>query len=119
MISKNKKALSLALGLAMVYAVGTMSVYASPKTEIPEKPPVYQNQEQNQNAHKEECKNPNHQNDKDCKKHHKANQNCPFDEKKPLPPKDNDQSHKKPLPDKQQDEAKKPLPKKDNTDQGH
>ena len=49
MFLKNKAVLSLTLGLAMVYGAGTMSAFAAPNDQLPEKPPVIQNQDQNQN----------------------------------------------------------------------
>ncbi|WP_149735099.1 hypothetical protein [Propionispora hippei] len=76
-MNKNKKAMSLVLGLAMVYGVGAMSVYASPKTELPQTPP----------AQEQQCPNSNHSNDPNCKKHHIHSDKCKLEVKKLLPPK--------------------------------
>ncbi|WP_371375051.1 hypothetical protein [Sporomusa aerivorans] len=110
MFLKNKAVLSLTLGLAMVYGAGTMSAFAAPNDQLPEKPPVIQNQDQNQNNYPkinaEKCKNPNHHQDPNCKKNHPFAEKCNIDDKKPLPPKDNQE--KKPVSPKKHDE-KKPI----------
>lgn len=98
----NKKAImSLTLGLAMVYGVGTMSVFASPSEQIPQKPPITQEQQtpDNDKANVDKCENPEHANDKDCKKDHPHGKKCKKhqDNKRQMPPKD---TEKKPLPPK-------------------
>ncbi len=85
LLNKNKKVMSLVLGLAMVYGVGAMSVYASPQTELPATNPPAQEQQ---------CPNPNHSNDPNCKKHHKHSDKCKLEDKKPSPPKKQDNDKK-------------------------
>ncbi|WP_094603606.1 hypothetical protein SPSIL_054540 [Sporomusa silvacetica DSM 10669] len=112
LLNKNKAVLSLALGLAMVYGAGTISVYASPNEQLPEKPSIVQAQEHNQNQKpsEETCKNSNHLKDPNCRKNHPSDPNCKLDEKKPLPPQNNE-DQKRPMPTKKHlEESKKPLP---------
>ncbi|WP_371374446.1 hypothetical protein [Sporomusa aerivorans] len=109
MLFKNKAVLSLTLGLVMAYGAGTMSAYAAPNDQISERPPIVQNQDQNQPKPPidgEKCKNPNHHKDPNCKKNHPHGERCNVDDKKPLPPKDD--QNKKPVPTKKHDD-KKPL----------
>ena len=112
MLNKNKSILSLALGLAMVYGAGTISVYASPNEQLPEKPSIVQMQEHNQNQKpsEEKCKNPNHLKDPNCRKNHPFDPNYKLNEKKPLPPQNNEDQKRPMAPKKHLEESKKPLP---------
>jgi hypothetical protein len=96
MFTKNKTVLSLALGLMMVYGAGTMSAFAAPNEQLPERPPIVQDQDQN-----------NHpiQHKPNCDKNHPIDEPCNTNGKKPLPPKDN--QDKKPISQKQ--DIKKPM----------
>ncbi|HWR07326.1 hypothetical protein [Sporomusa sp.] len=97
MFTKNKTVLSLALGLAMVYGAGTMSAFAAPNEQLPERPPIVQDQDQNNHPNSNHHK-PN------CKKNHPLDEKCNLDDQKPLPP--NDGQDKKPVPSKKHDEKK-------------
>ncbi|QDR79818.1 hypothetical protein [Sporomusa termitida] len=102
MFTKNKTVLSLALGLAMVYGAGTMSAFAAPNEQLPERPPIVHSQDQN-----------NHpiQHKSNCDKQHPVNEPCNTNGKKPLPPKDD--QDKKPL-SKQHDKKKSINPEFEN-----
>lgn len=101
MFTKNKTVLSLALGLAMVYGAGTMSAFAAPNEQLPERPVV---QSQAQNNHPSQHK-PN------CDKKHPINEPCNTNAKKPLPPKD--KQDKKPI-SKQHDNKSQMNPEFEN-----
>ena len=108
MFMKNKKLMSLTLGLAMVYGVGTMSAFASPKTEIPEMPPFVQDQDEVQPPVNGDFP-PAQDHDKDQKKTHKKETN--HDKKRPLPPREENKNANPPVPNKKHlDDAQKPLP---------